>query len=114
MELGNFGEVISKFFTDKEKKIADFKSNMKEIEKSYMDTCDYFMINKNDSKRKPKESSGDKKGEEEKSASCEFFEFFTGFFDKVDTAIKQKPKKAGGAKAKMGAAVNQLNFAAMI
>ena len=71
-----------------------------------MNTCDYFMISKNDEKRKLAER------DDKKSPSCLFFEFFTEFIDKVDMAIKAKPKKkmntaVGGGIAAMMQAANK-------
>ena len=78
-----------------------YKKSLKELDKLYNDTCDYFMIGVNDPKRKPTER------EDKKTPSCLFFEFFTDFFTKVDEAIKQKAKKpkAGGAAAALKPAV---------
>ena len=55
----------------------------------YYSTCDYFMINEQDDRRKKLTAPRPDK----KTPSQLFFEFIIGFIDKVEEQMKVKPKK---------------------
>ena len=96
-EDSTFGKQLSRFMTECEPLIEKIKGKMDKMDGSFTQTCDFFMIGKNDEMRQKSEK---------------FFRFFTDFFDEVNKYLPKIEKKPAKSKAK--AAANKAGHAAMM
>jgi hypothetical protein len=83
---------ISKdFLTHAQKTIEDMEKKLDQIKASYLQSCEYYLIDK---------------GDEKAQSSQEFFKFFTQFIDQVVKSMPKEEKKrtaaTGGAGRKVG------------
>lgn len=77
--LTPFGKKTEEFLQDIEPQVNESLEKMSEVHKEYEKTCDFFMLDKADERRKHSEK---------------FFEFFNEVFENVEKAFPKAPRKS--------------------
>ena len=76
-------EKIQVFLGEVQRQIQDFEKKLEQIQKTYLECCEFYLIDK---------------GDEKAQNSQEFFKFFTQFVDQVVKALPKEEKKRQQAK----------------
>ena len=91
-----FGKQMSKFMDECAPELERIEKQLGELDKKFSETCDFYMLGKNDDLRKK---------------SDKFFKFFCEFFDDI---AKNMPKEEKKSKSKMAGAAKKAGHAAMM